>query len=122
MNIAIVGASNDRSKFGNKAVRAYADRGHTVFPVNLRERFIEGIETFRSVLDIPLPIDRVSIYVPPEVTMIVLDDVARKGAAELFLNPGSENDAVIEKAVRLGLNPIRACSLLDIGVAPSEYS
>ncbi|MFQ5511761.1 MAG: CoA-binding protein, partial [Candidatus Krumholzibacteriia bacterium] len=105
MNIAIIGASNDPTKFGNKSVRAYVKRGFRVFPVHPRERSIEGLTVFHSVLDIPEDIDRVSVYLPPAVTLKVLDEIAQKGTKELFLNPGSESTEVIEKARALGLDP-----------------
>ena len=117
-NVAIVGASGDRSKFGNKAVRAYLRKGYTVYPVNPNRDEVEGLKAYKSVLEIPVDLDRVSIYLPPELTIVVLDEIARKGAKELFLNPGSESKAVTEKARSLGFKPILACSIVDIGETP----
>ncbi len=121
MNIAIIGASANRSKFGNKSVRAYLKQGFQVFPVNPSEETIEGIPVFRSVVDIPEDLDRVSVYLPPQVTLTVLDDIAKKGTKELFLNPGSESTEVIERARELGLEPVVACSIVDIGETPASY-
>ncbi|MCZ6765795.1 MAG: CoA-binding protein [bacterium] len=122
MNVAIIGASTNREKFGNKAVRAYVNQGHTVFPVNLREATIEELAAFKSVTDIPDKLDRVSVYLPPAVTLQVLPDIAAKGTAELFLNPGTESDEVLAKAAELGLNTIEACSIVAIGESPATYS
>lgn len=49
-SIAIIGASSDRSKFGNKAVRAYKRKGFKVFPINPKESKIEGLKCYRSVI------------------------------------------------------------------------
>ena len=119
--VAIVGASNDRSKFGNKALRAYLKRGFAVYPVSNREKTVEGLEAYPSVADIPGDIDRVSVYLRPKDTLEVLDDIAKKGTGELFLNPGSEDAAVVEKAKSLGLEPILACSIIDVGESPASY-
>jgi predicted CoA-binding protein len=121
MVVAIVGASNNREKFGNKAVRAHAHRGFDVYPVNPHEDLIEGLKAYRSVLDIPVDIDRVSIYLPPETTLHVITEIAKKGTKELYLNPGSADDRVVEKARSLGLDPVLACSVIAIGETPANY-
>src|SRR5262245_42275606 len=115
--IAIVGASADRSKFGNKAVRAYARHGYAVFPIHPTAEAIEGHKTYRSVLDVPRPeLDRISIYLPPHIGLALIDEIARKPAREVWLNPGAESPALLARARALGLNVIAACSLVDIGV------
>jgi predicted CoA-binding protein len=121
VNVAVVGASNDRSKFGNKAVRSYLAHGHRVFPVNPTEEEIEGARVFRSILDVPAELDATLVYVPPDVTLTLLADIARKGPGTLFLNPGSEDARVVERAKELGLEPVLACSIIAIGDSPSNY-
>ena len=112
--IAVVGASADRSKYGNIAVRTYLDQGYEVFPVHPKENEIEGLRVYRSVSEIPKALDRVSVYLAPAVGMKVIEGIAKKGTKELFLNPGSESDELIEKARALGLNVIVACSITDV--------
>jgi hypothetical protein len=119
--VAIVGASNNREKFSNKAVRAYLKQGYEVYPVNPKEERIEGLKAYKSVKDIPVELDRVSVYLPPPVTLKVLEDIAAKGTKELFLNPGSEDEEVVKRAKELGLEPILACSILDIGERPADF-
>jgi predicted CoA-binding protein len=119
--VAIVGASRDRSKFGNKAVRAYLAQGYTVYPVNPHEQEVEGLSTYPSILDVPGPVDRASFYVPPEIGIALLSDVAKKGVRELFLNPGSESPELMARADELGLNWTLACSIVAIGESPATY-
>jgi predicted CoA-binding protein len=118
--VAIIGASNDRSKYGNKAVRAYLQQGFTVYPVNPKESQIEGIPAYRSISDVPLRPDRVSVYVPPLLVQKILPDIAAKGCNELWLNPGTDSKEVLEAAERLGLNVIQACSIVAVGVSPAN--
>ncbi len=118
--VAIIGASSDRTKFGNKAVRAFLEQEYEVFPVNPREKAVEGLVCYPSVLDIPAELDMVSIYVPPVVALKVLEDVAKKGTREVWLNPGTESDDVIDKATELKLHVITDCSIMAIGVDPDE--
>lgn len=117
--VAVLGASADRSKFGNKAVRAYAQRGFTVFPINPKESFIEGLAAFKSIAELPARPDLVSVYLPPPVLMKVLPDIAVRGCEELWLNPGTESAEVLAEAERLGLNVVQACSIVGLGLSPS---
>jgi predicted CoA-binding protein len=116
--VAVIGASRERGKYGNRAVRAYQRQGWTVYPVNPNEPEVEGLPTFRSITDIPGPVDRATIYVPPQVGLGLLAAIKAKGVGELFVNPGAESDELIAEAQRLGLDPIMACSIVDIGERP----
>ena len=119
-SVAIIGASTDRGKFGNKAVRAYLRQGFTVYPVNPKEAEIEGVPAFKSITDVPERPNLISVYLPPPVLLKVLPDIAAKGCDEFWLNPGTESDEVLAEAERLGLNVIQACSIVGIGMSPEE--
>jgi predicted CoA-binding protein len=118
--VAVIGASNDRKKYGNKAVRAYVLSGFKVYPVNPTEDTIEGLKAYRSILNIPDDVDRATLYVLPKVGMKVIEEIAKKGVKELYFNPGTESDELVEKAHKLGLNPILACSILAVGLKPDD--
>ena len=120
-SVAVIGASSNRSKFGNKAVRAFVRRGYTVYPVNPNEPEVEGLTTFKSIKDVPLRPEMVSVYVPPPVLVKLLPEIAAKGCDELWLNPGTESGAVLAEIERLGLNAIQACSIIAVGESPSNY-
>lgn len=116
--VAVIGASSDRRKFGNKAVRAYAKHGYRVIPVNPHETTIEGLPAYPSVLAIPEAIDLASVYVPPAVGARVIEELAQKGVGEVWLNPGAESDELVAHARALGLEPIVACSIIGVGENP----
>ena len=114
--VAVIGASSERHKFGNKAVRAFLQQGFTVFPVHPTETEVEGLKVYRTVGEIPAPLNMVTVYVPPPVGLKLLPQIAEKGCDELWLNPGADGPQVVEKARELGLNVIQACSIVAIGV------
>jgi len=115
--IAVIGASADRSKFGNRCVRAYAAKGWTVLPIHPRETAIEGLTAYRTIADVPAgTIDRVSVHLSAALGLPVMDEIAERGdVAEVMLNPGADDEAVVEKARSLGLNVVTGCSLIALG-------
>lgn len=120
MNVAVVGASTDKSKFGNKAVRAYSMMGHTVFPIHPKEREIEGIEAYPSVLKVPYKIDRITVYVPPAVGLTLVGQFKKSGAREVYLNPGSESGELVAALKKAGISPKLECSIIAIGADPKS--
>lgn len=119
MRVLIVGASNNRAKYGNKAVRAYLRQGHEVLPVNPHETTIEGLRVYHDIAAAPGPIDRATLYIPPHLgAPIIAALAARHDVAELWFNPGSESPELIAQAKKAGLEVIQACSIVDIGEMP----
>lgn len=117
-SVAVVGASSAPQKFGNKAVRAYLRRGWTVYPVNPSEETIEGLPVTARIEDLPAGIERFTLYVPPAVGITLLEAIKAKQPKEVFLNPGAESDELVARAEALGLEPILACSIVEIGERP----
>jgi predicted CoA-binding protein len=122
--IAILGASSDRSKYGNKAVRAFLVKGYTVYPVNPKGGEIEGLAAYKSLAEIPAEVrlDRISVYLPPAIGLKTLPEMAARNPGEVWLNPGSESDELVAAAEKLGLNTIQACSIVDIGLSPHQFA
>ena len=119
--VAVVGASADRRKFGNKAVRAFDAQGWRVFPIHPSATAIEGHPAYASVVDVPGPLDMATVYVPPDIGVTLLDGFARKGIPEIWINPGAESDELLAEAARRGLHVIAACSIVGIGESPGRY-
>ena len=119
--VAVIGASSNRQKFGNKALRAFERQGYTVIPINPNEAEIEGHKTYATVLDVPDAIDLATVYVPPHVGLKIMDQLAEKGVPEVWLNPGADGADVVARARALGLKTIQACSIIAIGESPVRY-
>jgi len=119
--VAVVGASSNRQKFGNKALRAFKAEGYTVVAVNPNEAEVEGMKTYPTVLDVPQPIDMATVYVPPEIGITLLPQFEQKGIPEIWMNPGAESDELLAEARRRKLNVIAACSIIGIGRSPYQF-
>jgi predicted CoA-binding protein len=119
--VAVIGASNDRRKFGNKALRAFREAGYNAIPITPHHQQVEGQQAYATVLDYPGAIDMATVYVPPDVGALLLEGIAKKGIGEVWLNPGAESPDLVARARALGIRPIQACSIIGIGMSPSAF-
>jgi uncharacterized protein len=119
--VAIIGASNDRRKFGNKAVRAFRRAGYNVLPITPSHEEVEGLRAYKSVLDVAEAIDLASFYVRSNVGERIIEEVARKKIPEVWLNPGAESPALVSRARALGIRPVETCSIIAIGFSPAQF-
>lgn len=119
--VAVIGASTDRRKFGNKALRAFRQAGYNVIPITPNHGSVEGERAYATVLDYPGAIDMATVYLPPEVGEQVIDGLSMKGINEVWFNPGAESPALMARARALGLRPIEACSIVGIGMSPFQF-
>jgi predicted CoA-binding protein len=124
--VAILGASADRAKFGNKSVRAHMQAGYEIYPINPSGGQIEGLAVYRSLGELPVErLDRISVYLRPEIGLKLLEEMAAKtpanGGGGVWFNPGSASPALLARARELGLNVVPACSIVDLGFSPSQF-
>lgn len=119
--VAILGASSDRSKYGNKSVRAHLARGYTVYPVNPKGGEVEGLPAYKSLAEVPPgKLDRISVYLPPAIGLKAIPDIIARGCDELWLNPGAESPELVAALEAAGIEPIQACSIVDVGMTPHQ--
>lgn len=119
---AVVGASKDRSKYGNKVLRAYLQNDREVYPVHPKEQEIEGQRCYPRLGDLPVAVHGVSIVTPPAVTLGVVKEAAAAGAHHVWMQPGAESDAAIEEARALNLEVIAGgpCVLVALGYREAD--
>lgn len=114
---AVVGASLDREKYGNKVLRCYQQHDYKVVGVNPKATEVEGADCFKDLASIDEAVHGVSIITPPSVTAKVVEEAARLGIEHVWMQPGAESDEAIERAEALGLNVIAGgpCLLVVLG-------
>lgn len=113
----VVGASSRREKYGNKVLRCYQQNGRRAIPVNPTEAEIEGISCVKSVTDLPEEVTSISIITPPAVTEKIVDQALARGIRNLWMQPGAESPAAVERARKAGANVIAdgSCVLVVMG-------
>ena len=103
---AVVGASRDREKYGNKVLRAYLQGRRAVYPVNPSVDIVEGLAAFPDLASLPQPVHGLSVVTPGRVTEQVVAEAIKLGIRHVWMQPGSESDHAVELAQQAGLNLI----------------
>ncbi|NVN98205.1 MAG: CoA-binding protein [Geobacteraceae bacterium] len=114
---AVVGASIDRSKYGNKVLRCYQINRYNVIPVNPKEAVVEGVDTVASVAQLPDDVKSISVITPPHVTEMVVEEAIAKGIKNIWMQPGAESESAIKRCIDSGINVIAdgSCILVVLG-------
>ncbi|HLE06409.1 MAG TPA: CoA-binding protein [Candidatus Nanoarchaeia archaeon] len=120
MKIAILGASPDKSRMSNKALRAYSLKGWEVYAVNPNYIVIEGLKSYKSVLELP-KMDVISFYVSPVIGEKLVNNVIKAGPKTVYLNPGSDSDLIVKKLKEAGIDVLLQCSILALGLNPKDF-
>ncbi len=116
-NYAVVGASTDRSKYGNMVLRTYLQKDMSAIPVNPRATKVEGIAAVASLSDIEEPVHGISVITPPAITERVVEEAIRQDIGHIWMQPGAESDAAVAAAEAAGINVIHSgpCLLVVLG-------
>lgn len=116
-SFAVVGASSDRAKYGNKVLRCYLQNARKVFAVNPREAEVEGVRCYPDLAALPAPVHGVSIITPPPITERIVDEAIAAGIQHLWMQPGAESAKAVRNARDNGLSVISGgpCLLVVLG-------
>jgi predicted CoA-binding protein len=114
---AVVGASVDRAKYGNKVLRCYQQHGHEVYPINARATEVEGLKAYPSLAALPVKVKAISVITPPAITEQIVGEAATAGVTHIWMQPGAESEAAIRSAEAAGLTVIAngPCVLVVMG-------
>lgn len=114
---AVVGASRDRRKYGNKVLRCFLQHGLVAYPVNPNASSVEGLVSHPDLRSLPQPVHAVSVITPPRVTERIVEDLPGSGSGWVWMQPGAESERAVARAKHLGLGVISGgpCILVALG-------
>lgn len=114
---AVVGASTNREKYGNKVLRVYQQNDKPVYPINPRAEEIEGLKAYPDLASLPEVPHGISIITPSAITEQVVEQAVGLGIKHIWMQPGAESDLAIAYARENGVNVIAkgACALVVMG-------
>lgn len=103
LRYAVVGASADPKKYGNVVFNDFRRAGFTVYPVNPKQKTIEGQRCYPTLAAIHPPVNVAVVVVPPAVGLTILDQAKAAGVKLIWFQPGAESEAIQRKARQLGI-------------------
>ncbi len=114
---AVVGASKDRNKFGNKVLRCYQQHNMTVYAVNPSENEIEDVTCYPTITALPTEVKSISIITPSSVTDKIVQEAIKHQIQNIWMQPGAESQLAIDLCKQNGINVIAngACILVVLG-------
>jgi len=111
---ALVGATGNPRKFGNRILRDLRRAGYVVYAVNLKEATIEGEPAYPSLADLPERPEVVDIVVPPAQTALVVRQCRALGLTRVWMQPGAESPDAIAYCEANGLQLVHhACAMVE---------
>lgn len=111
---AVVGATQDESKFGYKIYRKLKDKGYEVYPISPKYDEIDGDKAYKTVLELPVKPDVVNFVVNPKIGMKVLEQCDQLGIKNIWLQPGTVSEELLSVAKEKNINAIEACVLVEM--------
>ncbi|HYF51561.1 MAG TPA: CoA-binding protein [Planctomycetota bacterium] len=117
-SFGVVGASEDPEKYGHKCYAALLNYGYKAYPINPKAKTVLGNPAYASIAALPEKVQSLSVITPPAVTEKVVDEAVANGIKHIWMQPGAESPAAIEKAKKAGLTVIAGgpCLLVDLAV------
>jgi hypothetical protein len=110
--VAVLGASPRPERYSNKAVALLKERGHTVYPINPRGGEINGLKCYRSLSEVPQPLDTVTVYLSPEISSARAEEIIAAHPKRVIMNPGAENAELAKKCSENGIAVVQSCTLV----------
>lgn len=111
---AVVGATNNKESYGYKVFNKLRENNYTVYPVTPKFDEIDGVKTYKSIKDIPDNIEVVNFIVSPKIGISIIEDVIDLEIKNIWMQPGTRDPKIIEKATENDINVMLSCVLVEL--------
>lgn len=111
---AVIGASNKKHGFGYKIYRALKQAGYIVYPITPNYEEIDGDKAYKSILELPEVVDVAEFIINPEIGNKVIQECAKAGVKNVWLQPGSRSTEIVDFALSKEMNVVQSCVLVEL--------
>lgn len=113
-DIAVVGVSEDESKYGHKIFKDLLKFQFKVYGVNLKGGEIFGRKIYRRLRDLPKIPDIVLTAVPPRITEAAVEECRTMGVKHIWMQPGSDSERAARLAEEAGITVTRNSCFMTV--------
>lgn len=96
VSIAIIGATNDSTKFGNKIYRDLKNKNIKIFGINPKASTIDGDPAYKTLEDLPEKPDILNFVLPPKLGFETIKNAVAMGYDNFWLQPGAESEEILD--------------------------
>ncbi|WP_058486797.1 CoA-binding protein [Defluviitalea phaphyphila] len=111
---AVVGATIDKEKYGYKIYKELKEAGYKVYPISPKYEEIDGDKVYKSLSDLPEKPEVVDFVVNPKIGIGVVEECAKLGIKNIWLQPGTVSEDLLNLAKEKGINAVEACVLVAL--------
>lgn len=112
---AVVGASENKEKFGWKIFKKLKDRGYKVYPISPNYETIDGDKCYKNLTELPEKPEVIDMVIAPKYGINTIKEASELGIQNIWLQPGTYNDELLSLIKEEGLNSVQACVLVELG-------
>jgi uncharacterized protein len=111
---AVVGANDKPKKFGNMIYRRLKERGYKVYPISPNYEIIEGDKCYKNLSSLPEKPDVIDMVISPKRGKSVIEEAAQLGIKNIWLQPGTYDDELLDIIEQRGLESVKACVMVAL--------
>ena len=94
--IAVVGATNDSSKYGNIIYKDLKSKNIRVYGINPKATTIDGDKAYHALTELGFIPDIIDMVVPAKIGLQTIKEAVANGYDNFWLQPGAESDEIIQ--------------------------
>lgn len=110
--VVVLGASPKPARYANMAQRLLMEKGYRVVPVHPKIKEIEGVPVVDSLRSIAGPVHTLTLYVGPDRSQPLIDDILRLNPRRVIFNPGTESSELEERLRQHHIPHVDGCTLV----------
>ena len=111
-NVIVLGASNNPERYSYQAVKLLSEKGYKVYPIHPKLQEIDGIKVYSSINQITDVIDTITIYLNPQLSLPLVDQIIQAKPRRVVCNPGTESKELKSRIEAESIPVIEACTLV----------